>query len=214
MTKETDPRPLPDEVEYVQEKKEEDSTGPAGPEPPDQAPLPKDEKKADPEECKSLKGKLRKREAEIKALKKAKEELWEQFVRKSADMENIRKRSEREKSDYYQYALNDLLSEFLAILDNFERAMENKGKESDVQTLWEGVELIYRMCLALLAKQGVKEVEITEKKFDPSLHHAMMTEESEQVTDPEVGQVLQKGYMIHDRLLRPALVKVLVPKKD
>jgi len=214
MNKETDSRPLPDEVEYVKEKREEDSDGEAKTESGEQAPQILEEKKPEGEEIKSLKAKLRKRDAEIKALKKTKERLWDQFVRKTAELDNLRKRFEREKSDYYQYALNDLLLEFLVILDNFERALANKGKEADAPALWEGVELIYRMCLGLLAKQGVKPIEIADKKFDPNLHHAMTAEESDQVTEPVISEELQKGYMIHDRLLRPTLVRVLVPKKS
>lgn len=214
MNKETDSRPLPDDVEYIKEKREEDSTGEVKTESKEPAPPSVEEKKREGEDAKSLKAKLRKREAEVKALKKTKERLWEQYVRKTAEMENLRKRFEREKSDYYQYALNDLLLEFLVILDNFERALANKGTEADAPALWEGVELIYRMCLGLLAKQGVKPIDVTDKKFDPNLHHAMAAEESDRVTEPEIGEELQKGYVIHDRLLRPTLVKVLVPKKS
>jgi molecular chaperone GrpE len=73
--------------------------------------------------------------------------------------------------------------------------------------------MIYKQYKDLLMKQGVKPIEIKEKKFDPHLHQAFMTEESEDVEEPEVAEELQKGYTLHNRLLRPALVKVVVPKK-
>jgi molecular chaperone GrpE len=165
------------------------------------------------EAVRHLKDKLKKRDAEIRHLKKEHEELKDQYVRKLADMENLRKRLEREKTEYYQYALSDLLLELLSILDNFERALQTTGQEGDGKTFREGIELIYRMTLNLLRRSGVEPIEIKDAKFDPNLHHAMAMEESESVEEPEVTEVMQKGYLLHNRLLRPALVKVLVPKK-
>jgi molecular chaperone GrpE len=160
-----------------------------------------------------LKSKLKKKDAEIHKLRKEKEELRDQFLRKLAEMENMRKRLEREKAEYLQFALNDFLLELLDVLDNFERALSIPENASDGKTFREGVELIYRMYLNLLAKKGVQAIEIKDGVFDPSLHHAMATEESENVQEPQVGEELQKGYMLNNRLLRPAMVKVVVPKK-
>jgi molecular chaperone GrpE len=163
--------------------------------------------------AKHLKEKLKKREAEIRHLKKEMEELKDQYVRKLADTENLRKRLEREKSEYLQFALSEVLLEFLGILDNFERALQAAG-DADGKTLREGVELIYRMTQNFLVKRGVQPIEIKDGAFDPALHHAVAVEESAEVKEPHVTEVMQKGYLLHNRLLRPSLVKVAVPKKD
>jgi molecular chaperone GrpE len=163
--------------------------------------------------AKSLKDKLKKREAELRHLRKEMEELKDQYVRKLADTENLRKRLERDKSDYLQFALSEVLLEFLGILDNFERALQAAG-DADGKTFREGVELIYRMTQNFLVKRGVQPIEIKDGMFDPALHHAVAVEESAEVEEPRVTEVMQKGYLLHNRLLRPSLVKVAVPKKD
>ena len=128
-------------------------------------------------------------------------------------MENLRKRLEREKSEFYQYALSEFLGELLVVLDNFERALESESK-GDGKSLRDGIEMIYKQYQNLLTKQGLTPIELKEKKFDPHIHQAFLTEESSDVKEPEISEEIQKGYMLHNRLLRPALVKVRVPKKD
>ena len=161
----------------------------------------------------ALKDKLKKKEGDIKLLKKENESLKEQNLRKMADMENLKKRVTREKAEFYQYALSEFLTELFAILDNFERALGSKT-QGDGQSFREGVEMIYKQYQDLLIKYGAKPIETNDKKFDPHLHQAFITEESEDVEEPEVIEELQKGYTLHNRLLRPALVKVAVPKKS
>jgi molecular chaperone GrpE len=165
------------------------------------------------DQTKSLRSRLKKKETEFKHLKKKFEELKEDYLRKLAEMENLRKRLDREKNEYYQYALSDQMREILDVLDNFERALEKKN-QGEEGSLREGVEMIYKQLRGYLYRHGVKPIEIEDKKFDPHLHQAFLTEESDQISDPQVAEELQKGYMIHDRLLRPSLVKVLIPKKD
>jgi len=172
-----------------------------------------DDKTTSHEGSRHLKEKLRKKEAEAKHLKKELDELKEQHLRKLADIENLRKRFEREKSDYFQYALSELLLDLLAISDNFERALQSAPAETDGKTFRDGVELIHRMLQSLLVKSGVQPIVLKDRAFDPNLHHAMTMEESENVQAPEVAEELQKGYMHHTRLLRPTLVNVRVPKK-
>jgi len=169
--------------------------------------------KEEKDQSKTLRNTLKKKESEIKQLKKELDSLKDEFLRKAADMENLRKRLEREKNEYFKYALNELLRDLLNILDNFERALESQNQH-DKGSLQKGVEMIYKQLFDLLVKQGVSLIEIKEKKFDPHLHQAFITEESDQIKEPQVVEELQKGYTIHDRLLRPSLVKVLVPKKD
>ena len=164
-------------------------------------------------QTKSLKARLKKKEAEIKNLKKKFGKMQEEFLRKAAEMENLRKRLEREKNDFLQYALSEHLKELLGVMDNFERALESQNQDEE-ESLQKGVEMIYKQLYDLLLKQGVKQITIEENRYDPHLHQAFLTEESDQVTELQVAEELQKGYTIHDRLLRPSLVKVYIPKKE
>jgi molecular chaperone GrpE len=202
-----------DEIEYIPFKKEaEVKEEPKVPSLQVKKEEPNKEEKSEPDEVKALKAKLRKRDSEIKHLKKELEELKDKYLRKLADMENLKKRVEREKVEFQQFALSDLLLDLLQILDNFERAMETKD-EVDGKSFREGVEMIYRQYLDLLMKKGVKLLEFKEKKFDPNLQQALVTEESEEVEEPEISEEFQRGYLLHNRLLRPAMVKVRIPKK-
>jgi len=211
----TDEKDKPgDEIEFINE------TPPAGEAPPKGPPaIPAPEKKepdgkaAAAESSRHLKEKLKKKEAEIKLLKKELEELKETHLRRLADMENLRKRFEREKGEFQQYALSGLLLELLGIIDNFERALQSGPSDADGKSFREGIELILRMFQNLLARHGVQPIVLKDRAFDPNFHHAMTVEESDDVGEPVVGEELQKGYMHHDRLLRPTLVKVVVPKK-
>jgi molecular chaperone GrpE len=134
-------------------------------------------------------------------------------MRAGAEMENLRKRLEREKQEFYQFALSEFLREILAVLDNFERALKNKD-QTDGKSFQEGIELIAKQFTDLLRKRGVEPIEASQKKFDPNLHQAVLTEESDQVEEQLVGEELQKGFTLGGRLLRPSLVKVIIPKKD
>jgi molecular chaperone GrpE len=202
------------EIEYIQEKPGEEDGASKPPAPagePAAGPAPKEPAAAGTEEVRHLKA--RKREAEIRQLRKERDELKDQYLRAMADMDNLRKRVEREKTEYTQFALSDLLLDLLGVMDNFERALGAADATPDGKSFRDGIELIYRMYQSALFKRGVRPIEIKDKAFDPTLHHAMITEESEGVSEPEVSQELQKGYWLHSRLLRPALVKVVVPKK-
>jgi molecular chaperone GrpE len=168
--------------------------------------------KAEHEEAKSLKNKLKKRDLDIKNLKKENEDLLDKYLRAVAEMDNLRKRLDREKQEFYQYALSEFLREILSVLDNFERAFKSKD-QPDGKSFQEGIELIYKQFIDLIRKRGVTPIEAVQKKFDPNHHQAVLTEESDQVEEPIVGEELQKGYLLGDRLLRPSLVKVIVPKK-
>jgi molecular chaperone GrpE len=199
-----------DEIEFIPE------APPAGEGEAKETPSPEKkepEEKAPAENARHLREKLKKKEAELKHLKKELDDLKEAHLRRLADMENLRKRFEREKAEFQQYALNDTLLELLDIGDNFERALRSGPSDADGKTLREGVDLIFRMFQSLLAKHGVRPIVLENRTFDPNFHHAMMVEESDEVAEPTVQEELQKGYMLHDRLLRPTLVKVLVPKK-
>ena len=160
-----------------------------------------------------LESELEAKEKEISELKSQIDELKDKFLRVLADMDNLRKRTAREKEEFKEYALSEVFKELLPIIDNFERALKT-SEQTDGKTLREGIELIYRMLLNFLARHGVKPIELKDNRFDPTLHHALASEESEEVSEPQIKEELQKGYLIHDRLLRPTMVKVLVPKKS
>lgn len=211
----TDEKDKPgDEIEFITD------AAPPGGEPaktPDapQAPEKKEPegKAAAAESIRHLKERLKKKETEAKHLKKELEEFRDAHLRRLADLENQRKRFEREKDEYQRYSLSGFLLELLAVTDNFERALQSPPSEADGKTLREGVELILRMFQNLLAKNGVRPIVLKDRMFDPNFHHAMTVEESDKVEEPEIEEELQKGYMHHDRLLRPTLVKVIVPKR-
>jgi len=165
------------------------------------------------EEAGRLKSRLHKKEVEIKALRKERDEWKDKYLRALAEMDNARKRLEREREEFTRFALSDFLRELLLVVDNLERALASRD-EANGRLFQEGVVMIYRQLIDLLRKLGVKPLEREDKKFDPNVHQALLTEEAEGIEEPEVAEYLQKGYWLHDRLLRPALVKVLVPKKN
>lgn len=198
-----------EEIEYIPVKPGEEAGAPAGE--PAAGPAPKEPPSAGTEEGRHVK--TRKRDAEMRQLRKERDELKDQYLRAMAEMDNLRKRVEREKTEYTQFALSELLLELLGVLDNFERALGAVDASPNGKSFRDGIELICRMYQSALFKKGVRPIEIKDKVFDPTIHHAMITEESEGVNEPEVSQELQKGYMLHSRLLRPTLVKVVVPKR-
>ncbi|MGD8538330.1 MAG: nucleotide exchange factor GrpE [Candidatus Aminicenantes bacterium] len=155
----------------------------------------------------------KKHDEDIKKMKAEIQELKQEYLRQIADKENLRKRLEREKSEYYQYALSEFFGELLVVLDNFERSLESDDQRN-LDSFQEGVEMIYKQLLDLLNKYGVKPIDIRDKKFNPHLHQAFITEESEDIEDPQIGEEFQRGYTINERLLRPSLVKVILPKKE
>ncbi len=171
------------------------------------------EKKEKTVDDKALKNKIKKKDVEIKHLKKEVVELKAEYLRQLADKENFRKRLDREKLEFYQNALSDILIEFLNVLDNFERALQSDTSDTE-ESFREGVEMIYKMFMSVVTKQGVHPIDIENTKFDPRFHQAFATEESDDVGEPMVGEEYQKGYMLNDRLLRPSMVKVVIPKKE
>jgi molecular chaperone GrpE len=137
------------------------------------------------------------------------EELKDRHLRKIAEFENLRKRSEREKTEYYRQALASFLGDFLDIADNFQRGLDHAKPEELDSDFGQGVELIHKQFTELWKRYGLKEVD-TSGDFDPNVHEAVATEENNSVPPQTILQVLQRGYMLQDRLVRPALVKVAV----
>jgi len=164
-------------------------------------------------EIKKLENKLKKQHKEIAELEKNVKSLKDDFLRQVAEKDNLRKRLEKDKKDHYNFALGEILKEFLTILDNFERALNSRESNQEAEGFHEGIEMIYKHLRDLIFKQGVTPIEIENEEFDPHLHQAFLTEESDEVDEMRVSEELQKGYRLHDRLLRPSLVKVAIPKK-
>jgi len=143
---------------------------------------------------------------EMESLRKEKEDLYDRLLRKQADFENFRKRTEREKREFQQYALSDIMGELIFILDNFERAFAHAGEASTEYK--KGVELIYKQLKDVLEKRGLKAIETEGRKFDPNFHEAVAREERNDLEEGTILEELQRGYFFHNRLLRPAMVKV------
>ncbi len=138
------------------------------------------------------------------------DEYKDKYLRTLAEMDNFRKRMKKEKDDYQKYVFADFLLELLPILDNLERALKSSGA-GETRGLADGVDIIRRQFTDHLKKYRVVEIEALGKEFDPTFHQALAREESGEVEVPTVSEVYQKGYLYHDRLLRPALTKVIVP---
>lgn len=134
------------------------------------------------------------------------------FLRARADLENSRKRVEKEKQSFIKYGLEGVLKDLLPCLDSFEQATAQNTQEQSAGDLKEGVLLVKKQLLEVLAKHGLTQVESNGAAFDPELHQAIRKEESDAVEVETVGDVYQQGFTLHDRLLRPAMVSVLMPK--
>ncbi len=146
-------------------------------------------------------------------LKKEKQDLYDRLLRKQAELDNFRKRMQREKEEFLQHANADMIRALLPVLDGFERALAHRDSSTPEQFA-AGVELIHRELLETLGRAGVTPIEARGEKFDPHLHQAVETVESPGHRDQEVVEELQRGYRLKNRLLRPAIVKVAVePKK-
>jgi molecular chaperone GrpE len=129
-------------------------------------------------------------------------------MRLQADFENFKKRSDRERLDHLRYANSDLLARILPVLDNFERAMGSFRPGSSAEAMAEGIALIHRQLLQELEKEGLRGMDSVGTPFDPSLHEAVATDPDPAKPAHTVTHVFQRGYFLHDRLLRPAMVCV------
>lgn len=145
---------------------------------------------------------------EVARLRQENAELRDRSVRTLADFDNFRKRSQREAQELRRYALLEPMRELLAVADNLDLALSAQGSAEDLKR---GVELIHRQMQELLRRFGVTEVPAVGQPFDPTQHEAVAREESAEVRAPTVTAELRRGYKMHGRLVRPAMVKVAVP---
>lgn len=147
-------------------------------------------------------------ETRFQEKEKEAKEHYDRYLRLSAELDNYKKRAEKEKSETYKFAVGNLLKELLPVLDNLERAMEHGRETEDPKALLEGVEMTYKGFWTVLEKYGVTQVEALGEEFDPNHHEAVMVQEDAQRSPGVVISQLQKGYRLHNRLVRPAMVVV------
>jgi molecular chaperone GrpE len=148
---------------------------------------------------------------EVERLRREVADLKDRSVRALADFDNFRKRSQRESQEFRKYALLEPLRDFLTVIDNLDLALSAQGSAEDLKM---GVEMIHRQMQELLRRFGATEVPAVGQPFDPTQHEAVAREESPEVKAPTVVAELRRGYRMHDRLLRPSMVKVAVPVEE
>lgn len=144
-------------------------------------------------------------EAKVDALEAKINDYKETLVRNQAEIENIRRRAEKDVIDAKKFGSKPLASQLLPVMDNLERSLEHKT--GDIETLHTGVELTLKLLQGVMEKFGIKVINPVGEMFDPNLHEAMSMQESDKAPGTVLA-VLQKGYLLHDRLLRPAMVVV------
>jgi len=145
----------------------------------------------------------------LKELADKTNEYWDKIVRLQADFENTRKRLDREKQDYVKFANEGIIQELLNILDDLERTVELAQTEhQDLSVFLKGVEMILAHLYELLKEHGVKPIDAEGKIFDPHYHEALMQAEDKNLPEHTIIEELQKGYMLNDRVIRTAKVKV------
>ena len=166
----------------------------------------KEEKKEREKEIEELKKKVEEKEKELR-------EHHDRLLRVAADFDNYKKRAAREKEEWVKFANEDLIKSILPFVDNLERAVNHSEKTEDIQSLVDGIKLTLQQLLQTLNKFGVSPIESLGKPFDPAMHEAMLVVETDQHEANQVVEEFQKGYLLNDRLLRPATVSVSKPSE-
>jgi molecular chaperone GrpE len=151
-------------------------------------------------------------EEQLAAKEKEARENWDRFLRERADLENYRKRVNREKEELLNYGNKSLIEEILPIVDNLERALDH-ASEDGMTAVVEGIRMTHSMLIGALKKFGVTPVESNGVAFDPAFHQAMAQVPTDEHAPNTVVQEFQKGYLLKERLLRPAMVTVATPVK-
>lgn len=169
----------------------------------------KEDKKEDKKGAKfGKKKRIEELEEEVIKLKEELAASKNAYFKAYADAENLKKRLQSEADNVRKYRIQGFASEVLPVIDNLERALDVKVDDPNVKNYAKGFEMIYQQLVHILEMEGVKEIEAQDKPFDPNYHQALMQESKEGVEPGMVIEVLQKGYMLKDRVLRATLVKV------
>lgn len=167
------------------------------------------------EDLETIKFKIAALEEELERTKKEAAEYLDLLRRVKADFENYRKRVLKEQTELLKYSKKDLIAKLLPVIDNFERALQIKDPTKEPKALFEGVKLIYKQLMEILQKEGVESFGKVGENFDPFYHEAFSKEETSEEPEGKILHVFQKGYKLHDKVIRPALVKVAVkPNKQ
>lgn len=144
----------------------------------------------------------------IEELKAESKENYDKYIRSQAEIENIIKRNKKDKEEWYKYANEALIKELLQVIDNLENALTHSCNEKSYNAHIEGVELTLKGLKDTLAKEGLTEVKSLGEDFDPCLHHAVHQEISDSVEKGKITKEFQKGYLLKQRLIRPAMVVI------
>jgi len=147
-------------------------------------------------------------QSELEAARQAAEEHQQRLLRLQADYDNFRRRSRQEKEEFAKYAAAKLLEQLLPVLDNFDRALQSSKTTSDFEGLVKGIEMVYRQFDGVMVSEGLVPIESVGQPFNPEFHQAVMQVESEEHEEGIIVEELQKGYMLKDKVIRPAMVKV------
>lgn len=145
---------------------------------------------------------------QVRRLEEEQKQLKNRLLRIQADYDNYRRRTKEEAAAFEKYRSQKLAEQILPVVDNFERALDSKPESEEAKKLLEGMDMIYRQLKKALENENVSEIEALGKPFDPEYHQAVMQVEDEKTDSNVVVEVLQKGYKLDDRVLRPAMVKV------
>lgn len=142
------------------------------------------------------------------------EDYFDRLLRLQADFDNYKKRLEKEKIEFIKFANEEIVTEILKIMDDFERAVDAGKVKHEFEVLYKGIEMIYNDLKSFLKQRGIKEIEAKGKLFNPHEHEAMMQEETSAHPENHVVEELQKGYMLNGRVIRPSKVKVAKKPKE
>lgn len=146
-------------------------------------------------------------EAEIEALNAKLAENAERMKRLQADFENFRRRTRQEKEELSNMVIQGFITELLPLVDNFDRAMA--AEATDAEKFQQGVEMIYNQLTEILKNKGMEVIDVTDAKFDPNFHQAVMRVQNPDLKDDTIAAELQKGYMVKGKVIRPSMVQVV-----
>lgn len=144
----------------------------------------------------------------VTALQQQADDNHNRYLRAQADFDNFRRRTIKEKEELTQYASLKVVSQLLPVLDNFQRALQTGGEGVESGSFAKGVDMIYRQLFQVLEAEGLKPMEVVGQPFDPEMHQAVMQVESDEYAEGIVVEAIQSGYVLKDKVIRPAMVKV------
>ncbi len=151
---------------------------------------------------------IEEKNAALKEQQQENESLKNRLLRVQADYDNFKRRTKDEKEQERKYRSQKLVEDLLPVMDNFERALETEEINDSEQSLKQGMDMVYKQLKEALEKEGVEVIEALNQPFDPNVHQAVMQVDSDELESNTVAEVLQKGYTLNGRVVRPAMVKV------